>query len=229
MKGLWYDLVNLFFPRLCQACGEALAPADEEICTHCLFQFPYTNFHLTQGNPMEQAFWGRVPVEGAAAFLYFHKGSKVQHMIHRFKYNGRHQIGTFLGRVYGYKLVNQPPYNTVDMIFPVPLFKKKQLKRGYNQSEVFAKGLAIALNISVDTNILFRVKESATQTRKTREERWENVKEIFTVAHPEQLEGKHILLVDDVMTTGATLEACAAALMKDNDVRISVVTIAYAG
>ena len=229
MKGLWYDLVNLFFPRLCQACGEALAPADEEICTHCLFQFPYTNFHLTQENPMEQSFWGRVNVEGAAAFLYFHKGSKVQHMIHRFKYNGRHQIGTFLGRVYGFKLVNQPPYNSVDMIIPVPLFKKKQLKRGYNQSEVFAKGLASAMNLPVETNILFRIMESATQTRKTRDERWENVKEIFTVTHPEQLEGKHILLVDDVMTTGATLEACATALMKDNDVRISIATIAYAG
>jgi ComF family protein len=229
MKGLWYDLVNLFFPRLCQACGEALSPADEEVCTHCLFQFPYTNFHLTPENPMEQAFWGRVPVEAASAFLYFHKGSKVQNMIHRFKYKGRHQIGTFLGRVYGYKLANQPPYNTVDMIIPVPLFKKKQLKRGYNQSEVFAKGLAIALNIPVETNILFRVKESATQTRKTREERWENVKEIFTVAHPEQLDGKHILLVDDVMTTGATLEACAAALMKENNIKLSVVTIAYAG
>lgn len=229
MKGLWYDLVNLFFPRLCQACGEALAPADKEICTHCLFQFPYTNFHLTRENPMEQAFWGRVPVEGAAAFLYFHKGSKVQHMIHRFKYKGRHQIGTFLGRVYGYKLANQPPYNTVDLIIPVPLFKKKQLKRGFNQSEVFAKGLAMAMEVPVETNTLFRISESQSQTRKTREERWENVKEIFTVDRPEQLKGKHILLVDDVMTTGATLEACAAALMKDNNIRLSIVTIAYAG
>ena len=229
MKGLLYDLVNLFFPRLCQACGDALAPADEEICTHCLFQLPYTNFHLDRDNAMEQSLWGRVPVEGAAAFLYFNKGSRVQHMIHRFKYKGRQQIGTFLGRIYGYKLAKQSPYNTIDMIIPVPLFKKKQMKRGYNQSEVFAKGLAIALNVPVETNLLFRIRESESQTKKSPSERWENVKEIFAVTHPEQLENKHILLVDDVFTTGATIESCASTLLKESNCKISVVTIAYAG
>ena len=223
------DLFNLFFPRICQACGEALAPVDEEICLSCLYLLPYTHFHLDADNAMVQSLWGRVPVEGAAAFLYFHKGGKVQHMIHRFKYKKRHQIGTFLGRIYGYQLLKQTPYNTVDMIIPVPLFKKKQRKRGYNQSEVFAKGLSIALGVPVETNILFRTKESESQTRKTQSQRWENVKEIFSVIHAEQLEGKHILLVDDVMTTGATIEACATTLLKDNNVRISVVTIAYAG
>lgn len=229
MIRLLQDIINLFFPRLCQACGDALAPADEEICLHCMFLLPYTNFHLTTDNAMEQSLWGRIQVEGAAAFLYFNKGSRVQHMIHRFKYKGRHQIGTFLGRIYGYKLASQSPYNTVDMIIPVPLFKKKQLKRGYNQSEVFAKGLSIALGVPVETNLLFRIRESESQTRKTRAERWDNVKEIFTVTHPEQLEGKHILLVDDVFTTGATIEACASTLMKDSNIRISVITIAYAG
>lgn len=223
------DLFNLFFPRICQACGEALAPVDEEICLSCLYLLPYTHFHLDTDNAMVQSFWGRVPVEGAAAFLYFHKGGKVQHMIHRFKYKKRHQIGTFLGRIYGYQLLKQTPYNTVDMIIPVPLFKKKQRKRGYNQSEIFAKGLSMALGVPVETNILFRTKESESQTRKTQSQRWENVKEIFSVIHAEQLEGKHILLVDDVMTTGATIEACATTLLKDNNVRISVVTIAYAG
>ena len=229
MKGFLHDLVNLFFPRLCQACDNALAPTDEEICLHCLFLLPYTNFHLTNENAMEQSLWGRVPVEGAAAFLYFNKGSRVQHMIHRFKYKGRHQIGTFLGRIYGYKLANQSPYNTVDLIIPVPLFKKKQLKRGYNQSEVFAKGLAIALNVPVETNLLFRTRESESQTKKSPSERWENVKEIFSVPDPSQLEGKHILLVDDVFTTGATIESCAATLQKESNCKISVVTIAYAG
>jgi len=178
---------------------------------------------------MEQSLWGRAPVEGAAAFLHFNKGSRVQHMVHRFKYKGRHQIGTFLGRVYGYELLKQPPYNTVDMIIPVPLFRKKQLKRGYNQSEVFSGGLSIALGVPVETNVLFRMKESESQTKKTQAERWENVKEIFAVIHPERIEGKHILLVDDVLTTGATIEACAATLLKECNVRISVVTIAYAG
>jgi ComF family protein len=229
MKGLWYDLVSLFFPRQCQACGDTLAPAEEEICLRCLFQLPYTNFHQTIDNAMEQALWGRVPAEGAAAFLYFNKGSRVQRMIHRFKYKGRHQVGTFLGKVYGHELLKQPPYNTVDLIIPVPLFKKKQAKRGYNQSEVFAKGLSQTLGVPVETNRLFRIRESASQTRKTRDERWENVKEIFSVTHPEQLENKHILLVDDVFTTGATIEACAATLLKESNIRISVVTIAYAG
>jgi len=229
MKGLWYDLVNLFFPRLCQACGDALAPADEEICLHCMFKLPYTNFHLDGENAMTQSLWGRVPVEAAAAFVYFNKGSRVQHMIHRFKYRGRHQIGTFLGRIYGYKLAKQSPFNTIDMIIPVPLFKKKQLKRGYNQSEVFARGLAIGLGVPVETDLLFRIRESESQTRKTADERWVNVKDIFAAPHPERLQNKHILLVDDVFTTGATIEACASTLMKDTNVRISVVTIAYAG
>lgn len=228
MSGILYDIVNLFFPRICQACGNALAPADEEICLSCLYLLPYTDFHQITDNPMAQSLWGRVPVEGAASFLYFHKGTRVQHMIHRFKYKRRHQIGTFLGRIYGFELLKHSPYNTVDMIIPVPLFRKKQLKRGYNQSEILAKGLSIALGVPVETNILFRTMESASQTRKTRAERWDNVKEIFKVIHPEQLEGKHILLVDDVLTTGATIEACAATLLKDSNVRISVVTIAYA-
>lgn len=228
MFRLLYDIVNLFFPRLCQACGNALTPADEEICLSCMYLFPYTNFHQINDNPMAQSLWGRVPIEGAASFLYFHKGAKVQHMIHHFKYKRRYQIGTFLGQVYGFELLKQPPYNTIDMIIPVPLFSKKQLKRGYNQSEVFGKGLSIALGVPVETNVLFRTRESESQTRKTRAERWENVKGIFSVINPEQLEGKHILLVDDVFTTGATIEACAATLLKDCNVRISVVTIAFA-
>ncbi|MDP4290999.1 MAG: ComF family protein, partial [Bacteroidota bacterium] len=112
MNSLLYDLVNLFFPRQCQACGGALAPSDGEICLHCLSLLPYTHFHLVNDNAMEQSLWGRVPVEGAAAFLYFNKGSKVQHLIHRFKYKGRHQIGTYLGRVYGHELAQSVPYNT---------------------------------------------------------------------------------------------------------------------
>jgi len=229
MKSFFQDLFNLFFPRLCQACGDALAPADEEICLKCLFELPYTNFHLAPENEMIQALWGRVPVEGATAFFYYRKGGRVQNLVHRFKYKGKQQIGTYLGKLYGHKLANQFPYNAIDIIIPVPLYKKKEQRRGYNQSEVFANGLSKTMGIPVETNVLFRIRSSESQTRKTQEERWENVKEIFSVSNPERIEGKHILLVDDVFTTGATIEASADTLRKAANVKISVVTIAYAG
>jgi ComF family protein len=177
---------------------------------------------------MARSLWGRVPCEGVAAYLFFRKGSKVQHLLHRLKYKGQHQIGTFLGQLYGQILVEQPPFNTAQLIIPVPLHPKRQRERGYNQSEMFANGLGKAMAIPVSPQNLVRSNTSETQTRKSRAERWDNVKQIFSVTDPAALEGKHILLVDDVFTTGATIEACATALFKACNVKISVVTIAYA-
>lgn len=223
-----HDIVNLFFPRLCQACGDALSPDDDQVCLSCVFHLPYTHFHRNPDHPMARSLWGRVHCEGVAAFLFFRKGSKVQHLLHRLKYKGQHQVGTFLGQLYGQTLVNQSPFNTAQLIIPVPLHPKRQRERGYNQSEIFANGLGKAMGIPISIQNLQRSNTSETQTRKSRAERWENVKEIFSVTNPEALEGKHILLVDDVFTTGATIEACATALLETCNVKISVVTIAYA-
>ena len=177
---------------------------------------------------MARSLWGRVPCEGVAAYLFFRKGSKVQHLLHRLKYKGQYQVGIFLGQLYGQILVNQSPFNTAQLIIPVPLHPKRQRERGYNQSEMFANGLGKVMGISVCTQNLIRNSNSETQTRKSPTDRWDNVKQIFSVIDPEALEGKHILLVDDVFTTGATIEACATALIATCNVRISVATIAYA-
>lgn len=222
------DIVNLFFPRLCQACGDALSPSDDQVCLSCMFHLPYTHFHRNPDHPMARSLWGRVQCEGVAAYLFFRKESKVQHLLHRLKYKGQYQVGTFLGQLYGQILVKQPPFNTAQLIIPVPLHPKRQRERGYNQSEMFANGLGKAMGIPVSIHNLRRSTISETQTHKSRVERWENVKKIFSVEDPEVLEGKHILLVDDVFTTGATIEACATALFEACNVKISVITIAYA-
>ncbi len=228
MPQFLHDIVNLFFPRLCQACGDALSPNDDQVCLSCMFHLPYTNFHSIPDHPMARSLWGRVPCEGVAAYLFFRKGSKVQHLLHRLKYKGQYQVGIFLGQLYGQILVNQSPFNTAQLIIPVPLHPKRQRERGYNQSEMFANGLGKVMGISVCTQNLIRNSNSETQTRKSPTDRWDNVKQIFSVIDPEALEGKHILLVDDVFTTGATIEACATALIATCNVRISVATIAYA-
>ena len=194
-----------------------------------MFHLPYTHYHIMTDHPMARSLWGRIPCDGVTAYLFFHKGSNVQHLIHRLKYKGQPQIGIYLGRMYGQTLRKQAPFNKAQLIIPVPLHPRRQRERGYNQSEQFAIGLSQAMGIPVSPNNLQRDTTSETQTHKSRAERWENVKQIFSVSDPEAFEGKHILLVDDVFTTGATIEACATALQTACNITISVVTIAYAG
>jgi ComF family protein len=193
-----------------------------------MFHLPYTHFHCMTDHPMARSLWGRVPCEGVAAYLFFHKGSNVQHLMHRLKYKGQYQVGTYLGRQYGQILIHQPPFNTARLIVPVPLHPKRQRERGYNQSEMFANGLGEAMSIPTSHQNLIRNTDSETQTRKSSSARWDNVKQIFSVVNPEEFEGKHLLLVDDVFTTGATIEASATALLTAGNVKISIVTIAYA-
>jgi len=220
------DLISLFYPRYCAACGNSLWKHEEVICTWCDFHLPRTNFHLDPENPVNRLFWGRVKIENAAAFYFFHKGSRVQHLIHDLKYRGRKDIGNYLGRRFGFYLNQIPAFRSVELLVPVPLHKTKLMVRGYNQSEQFALGLKTSMKIPVDARNLIRTRSSETQTRKSRFGRWENVSGLFAVTAPERLTGKHILLVDDVITTGATLEACAGALNEVPGVRISVAAIA---
>lgn len=221
------DFFNLIFPKICFACNGVLLKQEEVICTSCQFSLPKTNYHLDEDNPLTKIFWGRVDVKNVAAYYYFKKGGRVQNLLHQLKYKGAKQVGECIGELYGFDLQKSNWIETVDYIIPVPLHSKKLKKRGYNQSEYFARGLSKSTNKSLETTILYRKKHSETQTKKSRFNRWENVSEIFDVKNTEKLEGKHILLVDDVITTGATLEASVKVLLKVN-CRVSIVTIASA-
>ncbi len=175
---------------------------------------------------MLQSLAARVNIQNAAAFYYFQKGSKVQHLIHQLKYKNQKEIAFHLGQIYAHQLLKSDFYKDIHYVIPVPLHPAKKRKRGYNQSQLFAQGLANAMKISCDTKTLFRTTQSQTQTKKSRFKRWENVKDIFIVANFQHLQGKHILLVDDVITTGATIEACANKLFDIPGVKISIASIA---
>jgi ComF family protein len=220
------DLICLVFPRICACCGNSLWKHEEIICTSCDFRLPRTRFHLESDNPASRTFWGRVVVENATAYLYFNKGNKAQQLVHLLKYKGRKDIGIFFGEQHGRLLKESADYQSVEMILPVPLHKKKFMKRGFNQSEQYAVGISRVMQIPVNAHILERCHFSDTQTKKSRFERWKNVSDLFTAKNTSQLEGKHVLLVDDVITTGATLEACIRVLSDIPGIRISVAAIA---
>lgn len=222
------DFISLIYPRICVICGNSLFQNEDIFCTPCQYHLPKTNFHLLKDNEVSRIFWGRVKIENAASYLFFTKGSKVQRLIHQFKYKGKKQIGIKIGKLYAYELRKSKLFDEIDYIIPVPLHVKKQKKRGYNQSEQFGIGLSVGMKVELKTDVLFRIKASETQTKKTRFNRWENVNEIFNIKNKKQLTGKHILLIDDVITTGATIEACAQVLHKIQDVKISVVSIGVA-
>lgn len=221
------DFLDLFYPRTCAACGFNLIHNEKLICTKCLFFLPKTNFHKDIDNPVARLFWGRVKIEYASAYFYFNKGSRFRKLIHQLKYKGQKQIGFELGRQFGFNLA-ESLFNEIDVIIPVPLHPKKEKKRGYNQSECIALGIADAMKKQVETKLIFRSVATQTQTKKTRIERWENVEDIFHLSNVQALEGKHVLLVDDVVTTGSTLEACSKAILAAKNTKVSIVALAVA-
>lgn len=228
MRKILNDLLNLFFPKLCMICQTPLIGGEEHICLKCLCDLPRTGYDFLQENPVTYLFAGKVPVYRATAFLHYEKGGHVQQLIHSLKYHDNREIGFRLGRMaglrYGKAILSEGP----DVLLPVPLHPKKKRQRGYNQSEWIARGLNSILKLPVDTTSLRRVKETETQTRKLVYERWQNVQNIFAVTDAKALEGKHILLIDDVITTGSTIGACAEALLTVPGVRVSVVVMAIA-
>jgi ComF family protein len=220
------DFISLIFPKICACCGNSLWKHEEIICTYCDFHLPRTNFHLERENPATRTFWGRARIESATAYCYFNKGNNVQRLVHLLKYNGRKDIGIYLGEKHGHLLKYSPLFSTVEMILPVPLHKKKLMHRGYNQSEQYAIGLGKVMQVPVNPYVLCRTKFTETQTRKSRFKRWQNVSEMFALKDPLLFEGKHVLLVDDVITTGATLESCILMLSAIPGIRISIAAIA---
>jgi ComF family protein len=222
------DLISLLFPELCNACGANLVASEKEICLNCLFDLPYTDFHHYAENPVAKQFWGRLPCHAAMAMLHFRKGTKVQNLIHSLKYKGKTEVGTKLGNLLASKLVLGALYQDIDIIIPVPLHPKKQKTRGYNQSEFIATGMAEILRVPVSTHHLLRSKSTDSQTKKSRYTRYQNMQTVFSVYQPEQLENLHVLLIDDVITTGATLEACGNALLNIGIKKLSIAAIAFA-
>ena len=222
------DFISLFFPRTCYACGNSLFQNEKIICTSCLLHLPKTNYHKIRKNPVSKVFWGRVNLTTATSMYFYRKGGKVQHLIHQLKYKGHKEIGTFLGQIYGSQLMDIEIYKDIDLIIPIPLHHSKLKKRGFNQAECFARGLAEAMQKKIDVKSLVRQVATSTQTKKTRYRRWENVSDIFKVASPDNISGKKILVVDDVITTGATMEAFIQTIQTATNVEVSAVSIAFA-
>ncbi len=225
---LWDDFISLLFPRLCYACGNHLMRNEYLICTECYVVIPRTNYHAIQDNPVAQLFWGRCLIERAAAFSYYNKGSRIRNLIHNLKYKGIREIGYELGRIYGQSLKSSGFICDIDLIIPVPLHPVKKRIRGFNQSETISRGIADITMLPVDVNSLARIMVSATQTKRSRYDRWTNVEGIFQVIDPQNIIGKHVLLVDDVITTGSTIESCTNELLKVEGVKVSVVALAFA-
>lgn len=198
------------------------------MCTECLLSMARTDFHLRRDNMLEQAFWGRCPVERAAAFSVYNRGSRIRKLMHALKYDGRKEIGKMLGELYGSTLAESGFMEGIDMIVPVPLSAERERKRGYNQSELIAQGLSASSRVPVRKDILQRTGKSESQIRRGRYERWENVEGMFAVRKPSEIIGKHILVADDVITTGSTIEACVIALHQAGEVKVSVVAMAAA-
>lgn len=221
-------LTELLFPRLCVVCGDKLIEQEQWICLHCLHHIPRTNYHLERNNRVAQLFYGRVEIEFATSFFYFSKGSNYQTLLHNLKYKGMKELGAEIGKHFGIDLQKSPDFSSVDIICPVPLHPLKEKKRGYNQSWWIASGIAAQMCKELSDDNLKRITATETQTRKTRFERWQNVEGIFELTNPNAFSGKHILLIDDVVTTGSTLEACAQAILSKTKARVSIATLATA-
>ncbi|MDR1557154.1 MAG: ComF family protein [Tannerellaceae bacterium] len=228
MRMIWDDLLNLFFPRLCVLCREPLTAGEEQICLQCLCDLPYTRFFYREENPVGSLFAGKAPVANATAFLHYEKGGKVQHLIHAFKYRGNRELACQLGRQAARALESHTAYQSVDFLIPVPLHPKRRKKRGYNQSEYLCRGIASVLHIPIHTTALQRRIKTGTQTRKSLYERWLNMQDVFVLEEAETLRGCHILLVDDVVTSGSTLSSCVETLGAVPGIRISILALAMA-
>jgi ComF family protein len=218
--------VSLFFPRYCRSCYNSLVKGEDLICTNCILEMPKSHYHLEQENPFYQKFRGRLPVKHVMTLFKFVKESHVQQLLHALKYKHQPELGEMLGRVYGQDLVEANYKNSFDLIIPVPLHISRRRIRGYNQSEEFGKGLSQMLEVPCDDSYMMRAAKTETQTHKTKLSRWENVNNIFQVVKRQPIVEKRVLLVDDVVTTGATLEACGQALVQAGCKELSIACIA---
>ncbi|MFI5172413.1 MAG: ComF family protein [Chitinophagales bacterium] len=225
---IFTDLRDIIYPDLCLACSEPLKRHEKVLCIKCQLELPKTDHVEYVENPVAKKFWGKVQIEYAMALYHFHKSSRIQQLMHELKYKGRKDVGTRLGNLLGFHVKQYKLFTTVDYITSVPLHKDKQIKRGYNQSSIIGEGLSEILLKPFNGNLLRRKLFTETQTKKSRIERWDNVKDIFEIANAAMIANKHILIVDDVITTGSTLEACAVEIKKIEGSMVSIAAIAHA-
>ncbi|MGC4037869.1 MAG: phosphoribosyltransferase family protein [Chitinophagaceae bacterium] len=221
------SFLHFLFPHVCEGCGSDLLNKESSLCLHCLTELPATGFAMHPGNPVEKIFWGRMNLHSAAAAYYFSKESLIQELTHKFKYKGDKELGLQLGRLLGKYLALSGRFNA-DALVPLPLFADKERKRGYNQATILCEGVSEVLKIPVLKNIIIRPRHTETQTRKGRLERWENIEGKFISRDEQRIQNKHLLLIDDVITTGATLEACGSELLKANNVKLSIAALCIA-
>ncbi len=222
------DFVYLFYPDVCEICRKSLVTGEKIICLKCMADMPFTTYHTNYENPVSQLFWGKVRVEMATALFYFAKGSRYRKLLHRLKYSNKPEIGVLLGRELGARINESPYFTAIDFIVPVPLHTSRLKQRGYNQSAMIGQGISEVTGIPLFDGAIVRTEATQTQTRKTREERWKNVSGKFAVPDVHSLENKHVLLVDDVITTGSTLEAVAETLLQVAGLKLSVAVLAKA-
>lgn len=221
------SFLHLLFPHTCSGCGSDLLDKQHTLCLHCLESLPETHFERLVNNPVEKKFWGRLPLQQATAQYFFTAGSLMQQLIHQVKYKGDKELGIQLGRMIGITLKRSGRFGA-DALIPLPLFPGKEKRRGFNQSDLLCEGIAEQLEIPVLKKSIARPEHTETQTRKGRIERWKNIEGKFMLTNPASISGKHILLVDDVITTGATLESCGLELLKAQDVTLSIACLCYA-
>ena len=222
------NLLNLFFPKVCEACNNVLSDNEVVLCTSCRHHLPVTNFHFDYAEDVKKVLYGRVKLENASALLHFSKKGIVQQILHNLKYRGHEDIGAFFGEWFGAELATLDHYKNIDVVLPVPLYKSKLRKRGYNQVTKFGEAIAKALNADYNDAVLIKTKSTKTQVFKGRLKRWNDDVALFDISENKSLVGKHILLVDDIITTGATVEACATVLLKIDNIKLSLATMAIA-
>lgn len=228
LSNILEDALQLFYPHVCVGCGDDLHGKLQLICFNCMQQLPHTDFAKMPDNQIEHIFYGRAKLQSACSIFYFSKGQIIQQLIHQLKYKGNQEIGIYLGKLMGDQLLNSGRFKNIDAIIPLPMHPDKQRKRGYNQAEVLAKGISQKINVPLLNDIVVRSKTTTTQTNKQRVERWTNVDGTFIIQKQSSIMGKNILLVDDVITTGATLEACSYAILSVEKTTLSIAVLAHA-
>ena len=220
-------MLNILFPRICNGCSNILSASENILCTHCRHSLPLICHHRNEDTGMKDVFYGRFSVENATAMLQFNKRGIAQQILHNLKYRGQEDISAFFGQWLGQELYNHPQYQSIDMVIPVPLHKQKMKTRGYNQVAGFGKEIAKALKIEYRDDILLKISKTSSQVFKPRFLRVQD-DAIFTLSKPNEVINKHILLVDDIVTTGATLENCAQQFLKNEGCKLSLATMAIA-
>ncbi|MEO8772098.1 MAG: ComF family protein [Ferruginibacter sp.] len=228
IKNLFADAFHLFYPHHCIGCGSDLITKDNLLCINCIDELPHTNFASHENNYIENIFRGRMNVKAAHSEFYFSKGQLVQHLIHQLKYKANKEIGFYMGEMMGNSLLAASRFSNIDYLVPVPLYIDKEFKRGYNQSTIICDGIEASTQIPLMNNNIIRQRHTETQTRKNRSSRWQNVANSFVVKNPATITGKNILLIDDVITTGASLEACGQAILQVTGTSLSIAALAHA-